>query len=97
MIHLGFVPQNLPIPATNNRTLRLASLHNAEKVRSLIREKSQPEEGMHEARDLGDRPKAAPMSPVAIVTASDSGIGQEAAKELAENGFDVPFPSYKQT
>ena len=28
------------------------------------------------------------MSPVAIVTASDSGIGQEAAKELAENGFD---------
>ena len=29
------------------------------------------------------------MSPVAIVTASDSGIGQEAAKELAENGFDV--------
>ena len=29
------------------------------------------------------------MSPVAIVTASDSGIGQEAAKELAENGFDL--------
>src|SRR4028118_180024 len=29
------------------------------------------------------------MSPVAIVTASDSGIGKEAAKELAENGFDV--------
>jgi NAD(P)-dependent dehydrogenase (short-subunit alcohol dehydrogenase family) len=29
------------------------------------------------------------MSPVAIVTASDSGIGQESAKELAENGFDV--------
>ena len=29
------------------------------------------------------------MSPVAIVTASDSGIGQEAAKELAENGYDV--------
>ena len=29
------------------------------------------------------------MSPVAIVTASDSGIGQECAKELAENGFDV--------
>jgi NAD(P)-dependent dehydrogenase (short-subunit alcohol dehydrogenase family) len=29
------------------------------------------------------------MSPVAIVTASDSGIGQEAAKELAESGFDV--------
>ncbi len=29
------------------------------------------------------------MSPVAIVTASDSGIGKECAKELAENGFDV--------
>ncbi len=29
------------------------------------------------------------MSPVAIVTASDSGIGQESAKELAESGFDV--------
>jgi len=29
------------------------------------------------------------VSPVAIVTASDSGIGQESAKELAENGFDV--------
>ena len=29
------------------------------------------------------------MSPVAIITASDSGIGQESAKELAENGFDV--------
>lgn len=37
------------------------------------------------------------MSPVAIVTASDSGIGQETAKELAENGFDIPFPIYKQT
>jgi NAD(P)-dependent dehydrogenase (short-subunit alcohol dehydrogenase family) len=30
-----------------------------------------------------------PVSPVAIVTASDSGIGQESAKELAQNGFDV--------
>lgn len=29
------------------------------------------------------------MSPVAIVTASDSGIGQETAKTLAENGFDL--------
>ena len=29
------------------------------------------------------------MSPVAIVTASDSGIGKECAKELAESGFDV--------
>jgi NAD(P)-dependent dehydrogenase (short-subunit alcohol dehydrogenase family) len=29
------------------------------------------------------------MSPIAIVTASDSGIGQESAKKLAENGFDV--------
>lgn len=29
------------------------------------------------------------MSPVAIVTASDSGIGRESAKELAENGFDL--------
>ncbi len=29
------------------------------------------------------------MSPVAVVTASDSGIGKECARELAENGFDV--------
>jgi NAD(P)-dependent dehydrogenase (short-subunit alcohol dehydrogenase family) len=29
------------------------------------------------------------VSPIAIVTASDSGIGQEAAKELAEKGYDV--------
>jgi NAD(P)-dependent dehydrogenase (short-subunit alcohol dehydrogenase family) len=29
------------------------------------------------------------VSPVAIVTASDSGIGQESAKSLAESGFDV--------
>jgi NAD(P)-dependent dehydrogenase (short-subunit alcohol dehydrogenase family) len=29
------------------------------------------------------------MSPIAIVTASDSGIGQETAKELAEKGYDV--------
>jgi NAD(P)-dependent dehydrogenase (short-subunit alcohol dehydrogenase family) len=32
---------------------------------------------------------AGTVSPIAIVTASDSGIGQESAKELAENGFDV--------
>ena len=36
------------------------------------------------------------MSPIAIVTASDSGIGQESAKELAENGFDILLPYYKQ-
>jgi NAD(P)-dependent dehydrogenase (short-subunit alcohol dehydrogenase family) len=36
------------------------------------------------------------VSPVAIVTASDSEIGQESAKELAENGFDVPFSSYNK-
>ena len=35
------------------------------------------------------RTRGESMSPVAIVTASDSGIGQECAKELAENGFDV--------
>jgi NAD(P)-dependent dehydrogenase (short-subunit alcohol dehydrogenase family) len=29
------------------------------------------------------------VSPIAIVTASDSGIGQEAARELAEKGYDV--------
>jgi NAD(P)-dependent dehydrogenase (short-subunit alcohol dehydrogenase family) len=29
------------------------------------------------------------VSPIAIVTASDSGIGKEAAKELADNGFDL--------
>ncbi len=38
MIRLGYAAQNLTIPATTNRTLRLASLHNTEKVCSLIRE-----------------------------------------------------------
>ncbi len=33
--------------------------------------------------------RAGSVSPIAIVTASDSGIGQEAAKKLAEDGFDI--------
>src|ERR687894_789317 len=41
------------------------------------------------AGTFGGPLEEAGMSPVAIVTASDSGIGQECAKELAENGFDV--------
>jgi NAD(P)-dependent dehydrogenase (short-subunit alcohol dehydrogenase family) len=35
------------------------------------------------------------MSPVAIVTGSDSGIGQESAKALAEDGFDIGI-TYKE-
>jgi NAD(P)-dependent dehydrogenase (short-subunit alcohol dehydrogenase family) len=35
------------------------------------------------------------MSPVAVVTGSDSGIGQESAKALAENGFDIGI-TYKE-
>jgi NAD(P)-dependent dehydrogenase (short-subunit alcohol dehydrogenase family) len=35
------------------------------------------------------------MIPVAIVTASDSGIGGESAKALAESGFDVGI-TYKE-
>ena len=35
------------------------------------------------------------MSPVAIVTASDSGIGQETAKALAEAGYDVGITYHK--
>ena len=38
MIRLGYAAQNLTIPATTNQTLRLASLHNIEKVCRLIRE-----------------------------------------------------------
>ncbi len=38
MIRLGYPTQNLTIPATTNRTLRLASLSNVEKVRGLVRE-----------------------------------------------------------
>ena len=38
MIRLGYPTQNLAIPAGTNRTCRLASLHDAEKVRTLIRE-----------------------------------------------------------
>ena len=38
MIHLGYPTQNLTIPASTNRTLRLASLADAEKVRGLVRE-----------------------------------------------------------
>src|SRR4028119_527148 len=41
------------------------------------------------AGTFGEPLEEGDMSPVAIVTASDSGIGQECAKELAENGFDV--------
>jgi UV DNA damage endonuclease len=38
MIRLGYPTQNLTIPAGTNRTCRLASLHDAVKVRGLIRE-----------------------------------------------------------
>lgn len=38
MIRLGYATQNLTIPATTNRTLRLSNLQNAEKVRGLVRE-----------------------------------------------------------
>ena len=36
MIRLGYPTQNLTLPATTNRTLRLASLADAEKVRALV-------------------------------------------------------------
>jgi UV DNA damage endonuclease len=36
MIRLGYPTQNLTIPASTNRTLRLASLGNAQKVRALV-------------------------------------------------------------
>ncbi len=38
MIRLGYPAQNLTIPASTNRSLRLASLSNVEKVRGLVRE-----------------------------------------------------------
>jgi UV DNA damage endonuclease len=38
MIRLGYPTQNLTIPASTNRTCRLTSLQDAEKVRGLIRE-----------------------------------------------------------
>jgi UV DNA damage endonuclease len=38
MIRLGYPTQNLTIPASTNRTLRLASLGNASKVHSIVRE-----------------------------------------------------------
>ena len=38
MIRLGYPTQNLTIPATTNRTCRLANLRDAKKVRGLIRE-----------------------------------------------------------
>ena len=38
MIRLGYPTQNLTIPAGTNRSLRLASLADAERVRSLVRE-----------------------------------------------------------
>jgi UV DNA damage endonuclease len=36
MIRFGYPAQNLTLPATTNRTLRLASLADAEKVRALV-------------------------------------------------------------
>lgn len=38
MIRLGYPTQNLSIPASTNRTCRLASLSDTEKVRNLVRE-----------------------------------------------------------
>jgi UV DNA damage endonuclease len=38
MIRLGYPAQNLTIPATTNRTLRLASLRDVEKLKRLVRE-----------------------------------------------------------
>jgi UV DNA damage endonuclease len=38
MIRFGYAAQNLSIPATTNRTLRLANLEDADKVRGLVRE-----------------------------------------------------------
>ncbi len=38
MIRLGYPTQNLTLPASTNRTLRLATLADAEKVRGLVRE-----------------------------------------------------------
>lgn len=38
MIRLGYPTQNLTLPASTNRTLRLANLADAEKVRGLVRE-----------------------------------------------------------
>lgn len=38
MIRLGYPTQNLTIPASTNRTLRLSSLQNPEKVKTLVQE-----------------------------------------------------------
>ena len=38
VIRLGYPAQNLTIPATTNRTLRLASLPDVEKLQGLVRE-----------------------------------------------------------
>jgi UV DNA damage endonuclease len=38
VIRFGYPTQNLTLPASTNRTLRLASLSNVEKVRGLVRE-----------------------------------------------------------
>lgn len=38
MIRLGYPTQNLSLRATTNRTLRLANLHDAERVRNLVRD-----------------------------------------------------------
>ena len=38
MIRVGYATRNLTIPASTNRTLRLAGLQDTEKVRSLVHE-----------------------------------------------------------
>lgn len=38
MIRIGYPAQNLSLPATTNRTLRLANLHDAGRVRNLVRD-----------------------------------------------------------
>ena len=59
-----------------------------------VRSASHPRRTQYETRNFRNR-SGAGVSPVAIVTASDSGIGQETAKELAKNGFDVGITYYK--
>jgi NAD(P)-dependent dehydrogenase (short-subunit alcohol dehydrogenase family) len=48
-----------------------------------------PRRAPYEARIRGNRLEVDAVSPIALVTASDSGIGKETAKELAESGFDI--------
>lgn len=89
MIRLGYPTQNLSIPAGTNRTLRLANLHDSDKVRALVRENlSGLREIIHwnASRDIGLFRMGQSLIPFASHPQFPYDWRKEHAEELAEAG-----------